>query len=143
MKDIAAACVGIVLLATWPASAQNTIAMDQPVKVGNVETVCTGIGDDAQHDPRWSSYPVRVEFSNGGAQYVSGAHVELFSGEGTSLAALDCAGPWVLFKLAPGKYHVTARLTGGQGGGMASAIFSPPRKGQKRVVLGFHLEANK
>ena len=144
MKPICAFSVGLLLAvaAISPASAQETIAMDQPAHVGKVDTVCTGIGDDAQHDPRWLAYPVRIEFSNGAAQYVSGAHVELFSGAGEPLAAFDCAGPWVLFKLAPGKYHVNAKLTGQQGGGTASAMFSPPSHGQKRVVLRFGTQAN-
>jgi hypothetical protein len=136
------ACSMALAFAAVSAAAQSTVAMDQPVKVGTIDTVCTGIGSDAQHDPRWLAYPVRVEFSNGAAQYVSGAHVELFSAAGEPLAALDCAGPWVLFKLAPGKYHVNANLTGQQGGGTASATFSPPMKGQKRVVLAFHIQPN-
>ena len=133
----------IAALALVPALAQQgTIVMDQPTTVGNVETVCTGIGSDAQHDPRWLAYPVRIEFSNGGAQYLSGAHVELSSASGKPMAALDCAGSWVLFKLAQGNYRVSATLTGQQGGGTSSATFSPPRSGQKRVVLGFHIQPN-
>jgi hypothetical protein len=144
MKPIQAALGGLSLcaLAASFAVAQGTIAMDQPVTIGSVDTVCTGIGDDAQHDPRWLAYPVRVEFSNGGAQYLSGAHVALSTASGKPLAALDCAGPWVLFKLGPGSYKVTATLTGQQGGGTTSATFSPPAKGQKRVVLGFHIQPN-
>ncbi|HEY5048827.1 MAG TPA: hypothetical protein VII49_12495 [Rhizomicrobium sp.] len=144
MKYVPAALGGasLLALAALPAFAQGSIAMDQPVTIGAVDTVCTGIGDDAQHDPRWLAYPVRIEFSNGGAQYLSGAHVELSTASGQPLAALDCAGPWVLFKLGPGHYKVNATLTGQQGGGTSSATFSPPEKGQKRVVLGFHIQPN-
>ena len=139
---LALAVAALLASAALPASAQNTIAMDQPVTVGTVDTVCTGIGDDAQHDPRWLAYPVRIEFSNGGAQYLSGAHVELSTAGGKPLAALDCAGPWVLFKLGRGDYKVAATLTGQGGGGTASATFSPPAKGQKRVVLMFKIQPN-
>ena len=59
-----------------------------------------------------------------------------------TVATLDCAGPWVLLKLGKGKYTVHATLTGQQGGGTASATFSPPAKGQKRVELGFHIQPN-
>jgi hypothetical protein len=144
MKDFRAVLAGVSIfgLTALPALAQGTIAMDQPVTVGSIDTVCTGIGDDAQHDPRWRAYPVRIEFSNGGAQYLSGAHVELSTASGKSLAALDCAGPWVLFKLTAGHYKVSATLTGQQGGGTSSATFAPPAKGQKRVVLGFHVKPN-
>jgi hypothetical protein len=136
------AVISCCALAAAPAFAQGTIAMDQPVTIGSIGTVCTGIGDDAQHDPRWPAYSIRIEFSNGGAQYLSGAHVELSTASGKSLAALDCAGPWVLFKIGPGHYKVTATLTGQQGGSTSSATFSPPAEGQKRVVLGFHIKPN-
>ncbi len=140
-RKTAAAAVLLSVLAV-PAQAENSIPMDQPVTVSGVDTVCTGIGADAQHDPRWGAYPIRIEFSNGAAQYLSGAHVELATAEGKQLAALDCDGPWVLFKLAPGRYKVTATLSGQPGGGTSSAVFSPPASGQKRVVLGFRLPAN-
>lgn len=126
----------------WPAHADSYVPMDNPISVNGVETVCTGIGDEAQHDARWPAYPIRVEFSNGGAQYLSGAHVVLSTDGGKTLAALDCAGPWVLFKLAPGNYRVDATLLNNQGGGTRSATFSPPATGQKRVVLQFKLQPN-
>jgi hypothetical protein len=125
----------------WPARADSFMPMDNPVSVNGVETVCTGIGDEAEHDPRWLSYPIRVEFSNGGAQYLSGAHVELSEG-GKTLTAVDCAGPWVLFKVAPGNYKIAASLLYDQGGGERSAMVSPPSSGQKRVVLQFKLQPN-
>jgi hypothetical protein len=147
MKRFLMAALGVMAVSGvagyyWPAAADQTIDMDSPVTIGDIQTVCTGIGDDAQHDPRWRAFPIRIEFSNGGSQYLSGAHVELSSADGKSLAALDCAGPWVLFRVGPGTYKVTATLTQQQGGGTSSATFSPPSTGQKRVVLGFHIKAN-
>jgi hypothetical protein len=145
MRFICLAVVAIVAGAAaglfWPAHAQSYVSMDNPVSIDGVQAVCTGIGDEAQHDPRWPGYPIRVEFSNGGAQYLSGAHVVLSQG-GKTLAALDCAGPWVLFKLPPGDYKVDATLLNNQGGGTRSAEFSPPAEGQKRVVLQFKLQPN-
>jgi hypothetical protein len=126
----------------WPAQADVPMPMDNPISIDGVQTVCTGIGDEAQKDPRWLAYPVRIEFSNGGAQYLSGAHVVLSSLGGKTMAALDCEGPWVLFQVGPGTYKVTATLTGQQSAAPASATFSPPPKGQKRVVLDFKVPAN-
>ncbi len=125
-----------------PAQAQSFVAMDTPITVNGIETVCTGVGDEAQHDPRWAAYPIRVEFSNDGAQYLSGAHVDLSTAGGKPLAALDCAGSWVLFKLDPGKYRVDATLLYNQGGGTKNAAFVAPATGQKRVVLQFKLQPN-
>jgi hypothetical protein len=108
------------------------MAMDTPVSFGGLQTVCTGVGS-AKDDPQWLTYPVRIEFSNGGAQYLSGAHVTL-SGAGT--ADLNCAGPWVLVKGTPGTYHVTASINGSSAK-PATAVFSLGNGPQKRVVLRF------
>jgi hypothetical protein len=114
--------------------AADPLPMDSPVTMGSVETVCTGIGS-AKDDPKWSTYPIRVEFSNGAAQYLSGAHVKLADAAGKTLAEFDCSGAWVLFKLPRGSYKVAASMTPDTN--VRSATFSPPEHGQKRVVLQF------
>jgi hypothetical protein len=120
----------------WPAHAES-LPMDTPITVNGIETACSGIGDAPKTDPRWPAYPVRVEFSNGGAQYLSGAHVRLSEG-GKTLTSFDCAGSWVLFKnLKPGAtYKVAATITG-QPAGEKSVNFTPPASGQKRVVIQY------
>lgn len=131
------AMTGAVAAALFAVAAQadSPIAMDRPVTISGIETVCTGIAD-SKDDPRWKAYPIRVEFSNKAAQYIAGAHVALAKADGTELVQFDCPASWVLFKLAPGQYKVTA-VIGPEAGGTASASFSPPAKGQKRVVLRF------
>lgn len=113
------------------------LPMDTPVTVDGIATVCTGIGEDAQNDPRWKAYPVRIEFSNGAAQYISGAHVTLSDAGGKPLVSVDCSGAWVLFQLVPGNYKVSATLRDHPNEPARSASFSPPANGQKRVVLEF------
>jgi opacity protein-like surface antigen len=120
---------------------QGSMPLDTPTTIGGVDTVCTGIGQEAQNDPRWLGYPVRIEFSNGGAQYLSGAHVDLSTAGGRQLVSANCPGAWVLFRLTAGTYKVSAMLTG-QPGGTSSATFSPPRSGQKRIVLDFAVKPN-
>jgi len=136
---VAAVAIGTALGFAWPAVA-DPMPMDNPTSLNGVEVVCTGIGS-AQQDPRWMDYPVRVEFSNGGAQYLAGAHVTLRNGA-KELASFYCSGSWVLFRLKPGSYKVSATLTEQQASGERSASFSPPAKGQKRVVIQFPLPAN-
>ncbi len=139
---VAAVFVGGIAGYCWPARADDSVPLDDPVSVSGIPTVCTGIGDDAQHDPRWAAYPVRVEFANRGGQFVSGAHLVLSTSGGKTLATLDCAGPWVLFKLGPGSYKATATLSGDASGTAHSVSFSPPASGQKRVAIVFPLAAN-
>jgi hypothetical protein len=114
-------------------AAADPLPMDSPVTMGGVETVCTGVGS-GKDDPRWASYPIKVEFSNGGAQFLSGAHVKLAGADGKTMAELDCSGPWVLFKLPRGKYNVSAAI---QGIGTRSASFDTPASGQKRVEVRY------
>ena len=128
-----AAAAAIAFMQATPAVA-DPMPMDNPVTLNGIETVCTGIAD-SKDDPRWKTYPVRIEFSNGGNQYLAGAHVELSQGS-KQLASLDCSASWVLFKLAPGEYSVTATLTGSSAK-PRTAKFSPPATGQKRIVLRF------
>jgi hypothetical protein len=112
--------------------APQPMTMDTPVSFGGVQAVCTGVGS-AKDDPQWLSYPVRIEFSNGGAQYLSGAHV-ILSGAGS--ADLNCAGPWVLVRGSPGTYHVTATINGSQAK-PASTTFDLRDGPQRRVELRF------
>jgi hypothetical protein len=136
---VAAVLVGGAAGFIWPAAADSSLPMDNPTTINGVETVCTGIGS-AEDNPVWKTYPIRVEFSNGGAQYLAGAHIVLSQG-GKTLTAFDCAGSWVLFKVAAGSYKVTATMSQGNGG-PRSATFSPPASGQKRVVIQFPVQAN-
>ncbi|HSM94829.1 MAG TPA: hypothetical protein VLT91_02215 [Rhizomicrobium sp.] len=140
---VAAVLIGGTAGLIWPAHA-DSLPMDQPITVDGIETACSGIGDEAQTDPRWPAYPIRVEFSNGGAQYLSGAHVTL-SQHGKTLATFDCSGAWVLFKnLKPGEtYKVAATITDEPGAGEKSATFTPPAHGQKRVVIQYPIEPGK
>jgi len=127
---------GIILLAatmTAPVLPQP-MAMDTPVSFGNIQTVCTGVGS-AKDDPQWSQYPVRIEFSNDGAQYLSGAHVTLSQG-GQPIADLNCAGPWVLVKGPAGKYNVTATINGSTAK-PANGAFDLRNGPTQRVVLRF------
>jgi hypothetical protein len=141
MKFVHLAAAAVVIGGTagliWPAHAAS-IPMDQPITVNGVETACSGIGDAPKGTPMWKTYPIRVEFSNGGAQYLSGSHVTLSQG-GKVLTSFDCSGAWVLFKglNAGSTYKVSATITDQLGAGAKSATFQPPASGQKRVVIQY------
>ena len=124
----------LVMTGLGGAAMADPVAMDTPININGVDTACTGIAD-SKDDPRWQTYPVRIEFSNGSSQYLAGAHVSL-SKRGAVIAELDCQAPWVLFKVSPGSYTVTASILGSSAK-PRTAKFSPPKRGQKRVVLQF------
>ena len=126
--------VAAVLFAA-AAQADSPVAMDNPIMVSGIETVCTGIAE-TRDDPRWNAYPVRIEFADKAAHLVIGARVTLANAAGAKLSEFDCQGAVVLFKLAPGPYKVTA-VIGPHDGGTATAAFSSPAKGQKKLTLRF------
>jgi hypothetical protein len=112
----------------------DPLPMDRPIQMNGLEAVCTGIGE-TKDDPRWKTYPIRIEFSNGAAQYLSGATVKISHGS-DAITTLDCPGAWVLLKGAPGDYRVDATIDGSQ----AKPVTAPFKMGtgaQKRIVLRF------
>lgn len=128
----------LATLISLPAFAA-VLPMDAPTKFGAVEAVCTGVGS-AKDDPKWASYPIKLEFSNSGAQFLSGENVKLMNQTGQQLAEFDCAGPWVLLQLPKGSYSVTAMIAQ-QNLGPKSAKFETPATGQKRVEIQFPASA--
>jgi hypothetical protein len=126
----------ILLLAAWPTgpALAESMAMDRPVQVNGLETVCTGVGE-TKDDPQWLSYPVRIEFSNGGAQYLSGATVRISRGV-ESVGSLDCPGAWVLLRGAPGEYRVDVTIDNSSARAV-NASFHMGSGPQKRIVLRF------
>jgi hypothetical protein len=105
---------------------------DTPSVMNGVEVVCTGVGS-AKNDPRWASYPVRLEFSNKGGQYVAGEHV-LLNQNGKHIAALDCDAPWVLFKAPGGEYSVTSMLPSEPATVAHTVTFATSDTGRQKVV---------
>src|SRR5215469_18802564 len=77
---------------------------DQPVMIGSVETVCTGVGS-AKDNPAWSAYPVKLVFANPAGEDLAQVHVAVMQG-GKPVVETDCDAPWVLMKLPPGSYNV-------------------------------------
>ncbi len=127
------------LFAMPAAASASPLPMDTPVRMGSVDAVCTGIGE-GKNDPRWHTYPIRVEFADSAAHYLAGAHVSLSDVAGTSLAEFDCSGAWVLLNVPRGLYTVNAKLSS-ISAAPASAKFQPPQTGQLRVVLRFAVAA--
>jgi hypothetical protein len=105
---------------------------DTPMTIEGVETVCTGIGQDARSDPRWNAYPLKVVLAGEGGQYLGAARLNV-AAQGESMMDVSCGGPWVLFKLEPGRYAVTATINGNT----AKSTAFVPATGQGRIVLRF------
>lgn len=108
------------------------LPFDSPVTMRDMEAVCTGIGADARTDPRWPTYPLRIELVGRAGEYLGEALVTVSKG-GEAVIGARCGGPWLLLKLPPGAYDVTAEV---EGRSMMSRA-TVRATGQARVVLRF------
>ena len=113
-----------------PALTVTALAVqDQPVTIGGVETVCTGVGS-AKDNPAWSAYPVKLVFANPSGEDLAQEHISVMQG-GKPVVETDCDAPWVLMKLPPGQYNVAATI----GARTGNASFSTSGSGQKTVTI--------
>ena len=116
----------------WPALVAPVQAVqDQPVTIGGVEAVCTGVGS-AKDNPAWSGYPVKLVFANTAGEDLADVHVAITQGSRTVMET-DCDAPWLLIKAPSGSYGVRASV----GARTATAKFSAAGGGQKTVTLMF------
>ena len=120
---------------TGDPSAIQSVALDSQTVIGGVDVACTGIGE-TRNDPKWSAWPVRVEFSNAQHAYETDAAVALIDAKGKTVLKASCEGAWLLLKPGPGAYTVFARLTD-RTAKPRSARFQTPAHGQIRVVIEF------
>jgi hypothetical protein len=140
---LSALCVTAAIVAAAPALAAapgaelqvQTLPVDQGSEVAGVQVACTGMGETRQ-DSKWSAYPVRVEFSNTRAEYLTDAQIVLTNAKGRALFKVSCTAPWVLLKPPAGSYAVYGQLLESSAK-PRSAPFKVPAKGQIRVVLEF------
>ena len=107
---------------------------DQPVTIGGVEFVCTGVGS-AKDNPDWKGYPIKLTFSNLAGENEAAEHVAITKG-GKIVMETDCDAPWLLIRAPAGRYDVNASLPGGNR--FAKAAFSTGGSGgQQTVNLAF------
>jgi len=128
----AALIVAGTLTSGVSAADEDSLPYDTPTMVEGAEAVCTGIGQDSRIDPRWNAYPLKVVLAGEGGQYLGEARLNV-AAEGESMMDVRCGGPWVLFKLDPGRYTVTATINGNT----AKSTAFVSATGPGRVVLRF------
>ncbi|HVZ27591.1 MAG TPA: hypothetical protein VG798_02955 [Rhizomicrobium sp.] len=109
-----------------------SLEMDKPTMVQGVETVCTGVGEEARQDPAWNGYSLKVEVAGNGGVYLADEIVRVRKA-GADLLSVQCAGPWVLFKLQPGSYQIVAEMDDAT----ASSLAFVAGGSQGRVILRF------
>jgi hypothetical protein len=101
-----------------------------------VQVGCTGIGQ-SRHDPRWRSFPVRVDFAKPNGHFLADVQVALSKADGTAMAEVACPGPQVLFRLPAGSYRVEGSLPKSPNVKPQTATVTAPASGQRVVTLHF------
>ncbi len=132
-KFIGLASVALIGCAAAREDNVQPLPADQPVVVNGLDLVCTGVGEDARNDPRWTAYPVRIEFANADAQYLSDVVLSVAKADGTMMFEVTCDSPWILANLEPGKYVLHATYESFS----KTEKFTAPKSGQARFVVRF------
>ena len=130
----AIATLGLAFAFALPVQAQEAprLTLDVPTPVQNIEAACTGIGSTSREDPRWATFPLRIEAAGAGGQFLGDVQLSVTSGD-RNLITVRCGGPWLLLRLPPGAY----RVNGSFEGRTAQANANVPATGQGRVILRF------
>jgi hypothetical protein len=123
---------GATVLAQDKPAPPPALPFDQPVSMRAIEAACTGVGADSRNDPRWKDFPLKIELVGKDGQFLGDTVVTLTKDD-EEIASVSCGGPWVLFRLMPGAYSVTAETEGVK----QTNKVTVRDKGQTRVVMSF------
>lgn len=114
MKKILFALAAIVFCPVVGAQSSGSYGLTDPVKTkGGVTYMCSGIGE-SKNDPRVSSFPMKIVFATNSSALYSDVTVKVTGEGGRSVFDVFCDGAWLLLKVPPGQYNVSATDTKGQ-----------------------------
>jgi hypothetical protein len=100
------------LSAPLPAIAQG--AGDPILEANGIKYACAGVGKASRSDPRWPSFPVKLEFAAANGDFLGDPDVTITDGSGKAVFQAQCNSPWVLIELPAGTYKVHATGQKGQ-----------------------------
>ena len=111
----AALCASVLsltaLAAPLPAAAQDG---DPILEANGIKYACAGVGKASRNDPRWTAFPVRLEFAAANGDFLGDPSVSVTDSSGKPVFSAQCNGPWVLIELPAGSYQVHATGQKGQ-----------------------------
>ena len=105
--------VALLGLLSTPHLATAQGAGDPILEANGIKYACAGVGKASRSDPRWPSFPVRLEFAAANGDFLGDPAVTVTDAGGKAVFEAKCNGPWVLIELPAGSYKVHA--TGQQG----------------------------
>ncbi len=124
-------------LALWPALLLVpawAVELDEEQSFQGIGYVCTGVTGDARKDPRWGDYPAKLVFASTTGEYLADIAVTIRDAAGGPVFEATCPSPWLLIRLAPGRYEVTARSPDNQ---TQSTVITVLAERQQERILRF------
>ena len=115
MSDRSIFCATVLALsifAATPAAAQG--AGDPILDANGIKYACAGVGKVSRGDPRWASFPVKLQFAAANGDFLGDPAVTVTDAGGATVFQAQCDGPWVLIELPAGSYQVHATGQKGQ-----------------------------
>jgi hypothetical protein len=111
---IALRCAATLLAASLCSTAVAQAPMPQPQTEGGVTYLNGGAGDEEVQFIKQSikDYSLALAFSRTGGEYVASVSITIKDAKGATVFEAPSVGPYLLVKLAPGKYSVVASYQG-------------------------------
>ena len=131
-RNVLAICALTGCILPGSSLAQAILPFDMPTMISDVETVCTGVDSDSRADPRWNAYPLRLEITGKGGQYLGDVQITVEK-DRKSVVQVTCGGPWLLLRVPPGRYQISATTENKT----VNSIAVAPAKGQGRIIIRF------
>lgn len=113
LKTLPLTVAAVAVLGTV-AGAMDPSMLDREQSYRGTPYVCTGIGLGSRENTAWNAYPLKLMFATKEGDYLADVSVSLWDSEGKLVLEAECPSPWLLVDLHPGKYRVTAVVTGAQ-----------------------------
>lgn len=116
------------------AEGMQGLPVDQVVDVQGTQVACSGIGKGDETNPQFAGLPVKFSLVGGYGQWLGDETLTVSDQNGGRSINVKCSGPWVLMRLDPGRYSVTAEVPDA---GTKTVSFSVPSSGSREVTIRF------
>jgi hypothetical protein len=127
--------ISALALASGQAAAQTTDlppASTDPTLIqqsNGIKYLNGGASEDerARMQAQTAEYPVRIELSGRGGEYLVADSLTLSNRAGNTIASVPNAGPYVMFNLPPGRYTAEVTLPDGEHGRRPLSVGHDPQ----------------
>lgn len=133
-KSILAAPAATCIIASAAWAAMPELPVPQPQKRGDVQFLTGGVGksERAAIEKEAGAYDLWLTVAERDGAYLSDVDVRIENDKGQVVLDTRTDGPFLLARLAPGRYSVRA-LSGGVRAGLRTV--DVPEKGQNRIFM--------